>query len=243
MSQKVYRLENVYFKYENQNDYVIKNLNWQINFGEKWAVIGHSGCGKTSLLNILAGIFRPCSGNLFYEDEILNKPKLDIQIILQNYGLFDWKNVWQNIELTRKFIKNGKDLIKDEDIFAIIKDFNLLESYKKYPYQLSGGQKQRVALARAMITKPKVLLLDEPFSALDQITCEKLTDYYLRLVRESKMTSVMVTHHIKNAIDISDKIFLMKEDKSYEIFDLSLFDKNDLYQILRNKLKGRFYEK
>ncbi|WP_276864448.1 ATP-binding cassette domain-containing protein [Anaerococcus tetradius] len=241
MSDLLYDIRNLSFKYKNDNKYVIENLNWKIHRNERWAVIGQSGCGKTSLLKLLSGIDSSYEGQISFKDKPLKKPQMDIKIILQNYGLFDWKTVRQNIDLPRKFLKN-KMLIREEEIDAILEYFNLGELSDKYTYELSGGQKQRVALARAMITKPIVLLLDEPFSALDEITREKLKDYYTNLQKKHFITSILVSHQIDEALELSDKLLFLSKNKRYEFFDIDKYNRKEIYQILRDKLKEEINE-
>lgn len=241
MSDLLYDIRNLSFKYKNDNKYVIENLNWKIHRNERWAVIGQSGCGKTSLLKLLSGIESSYEGQISFKDQPLKKPQMDIKIILQNYGLFDWKTVRQNIDLPRKFLKN-KMLIRKEEVDAIIKYFNLGELSDKYTYELSGGQKQRVALARAMITKPIVLLLDEPFSALDEITRERLKDYYINLQKKHFITSILVSHQIDEALELSDRLLFLSKNKRYEFFEIDKYNRKEIYQILRDKLKEEIDE-
>lgn len=241
MSDLLYDIKNLSFRYKNESKYVIENLNWQIYKNERWAIIGHSGCGKSTLLNLLAGIYCDYQGEITYKNRSLTRPDVSIKIILQNYGLFDWKTVRQNIELPGKFLKN-KMVITKEEIDTIIEYFNLAEVKDKYTYELSGGQKQRVALARAMVTKPDVLLLDEPFSALDEITREKLKDYYISLLSKNTITSILVTHQIDEALEVSDKVLVLSPKRNYEFFDLSKFNKKEIYTLLRNKMKEDLYE-
>lgn len=241
MSDLLYDIRNLSFKYKNDSKYVIENLNWKIHRNERWAVIGQSGCGKTSLLKLLSGIDSSYEGEISFKDKPLKKPQMDIKIILQNYGLFDWKTVRQNIDLPRKFLKN-KMLIREEEIDAILEYFNLGELSDKYTYELSGGQKQRVALARAMITKPIVLLLDEPFSALDEITREKLKDYYTNLQKKHFITSILVSHQIDEALELSDRLLFLSKNKRYEFFEIDKYNRKEIYQILRDKLKEEIDE-
>lgn len=241
MSDLLYDIRNLSFKYKNDNKYVIENLNWKIHRNERWAVIGQSGCGKTSLLKLLSGIESSYEGQISFKDQPLKKPQMDIKIILQNYGLFDWKTVRQNIDLPRKFLKN-KMLIRKEEVDAIIKYFNLGELSDKYTYELSGGQKQRVVLARAMITKPIVLLLDEPFSALDEITRERLKDYYINLQKKHFITSILVSHQIDEALELSDRLLFLSKNKRYEFFEIDKYNRKEIYQILRDKLKEEIDE-
>lgn len=241
MSDLLYDIRNLSFKYKNDSKYVIENLNWKIHRNERWAVIGQSGCGKTSLLKLLSGIESSYEGQISFKDKPLKKPQMDIKIILQNYGLFDWKTVRQNIDLPRKFLKNNM-LIRKEEVDAIIKYFNLGELSDKYTYELSGGQKQRVALARAMITKPIVLLLDEPFSALDEITRERLKDYYINLQKKHFITSILVSHQIDEALELSDRLLFLSNNKRYEFFEIDKYNRKEIYQILRDKLKEEIDE-
>ncbi|WP_276880878.1 ATP-binding cassette domain-containing protein [Anaerococcus tetradius] len=241
MSDLLYDIRNLSFKYKNDNKYVIENLNWKIHRNERWAVIGQSGCGKTTLLKLLSGIDSSYEGQISFKDKPLKKPQMDIKIILQNYGLFDWKTVRQNIDLPRKFLKN-KMLIREEEVDAILEYFNLGELSDKYTYELSGGQKQRVALVRAMITKPIVLLLDEPFSALDEITRERLKDYYINLQKKHFITSILVSHQIDEALELSDKLLFLSKNKHYEFFDIDKYNRKEIYQILRDKLKEEINE-
>lgn len=241
MSDLLYDIRNLSFKYKNDSKYVIENLNWKIHRNERWAVIGQSGCGKTSLLKLLSGIESSYEGQISFKDQPLKKPQMDIKIILQNYGLFDWKTVRQNIDLPRKFLKN-KMLIRKEEVDAIIEYFNLGELSDKYTYELSGGQKQRVALARAMITKPIVLLLDEPFSALDEITRERLKDYYINLQKKYFITSILVSHQIDEALELSDRLLFLSKNKRYEFFEIDKYNRKEIYQILRDKLKEEIDE-
>ena len=198
----IYRVENLSYGYSKP---LFKNLSLEIKKGEQWAILGHSGCGKSTLLQILGGLIK--SEGVFFGDEKLSSPRPEIQIILQEYGLFPWKTVEQNVGLPLLFSGEKKIKIK-EKVNDILHEFGLEKYMENYPGELSGGQRQRVAIARAMITNPQVLLMDEPFSALDEFTREKLQNYVMDLARKNSITTVMVTHSIEEAVKMADRILL-----------------------------------
>lgn len=200
--KSIYRVENLSYGYSKP---LFKNLSLEIKKGEQWAILGHSGCGKSTLLQILGGLIK--SEGVFFGDEKLSSPRPEIQIILQEYGLFPWKTVEQNVGLPLLFSGEKKIKIK-EKVNDILHEFGLEKYMENYPGELSGGQRQRVAIARAMITSPQVLLMDEPFSALDEFTREKLQNYVMELARKNSITTVMVTHSIEEAVKMADRILL-----------------------------------
>ena len=200
--KSIYRVENLSYGYSKP---LFKDLSLEIKKGEQWAILGHSGCGKSTLLQILGGLIK--SEGVFFGDEKLSSPRPEIQIILQEYGLFLWKTVEQNVGLPLLFSGEKKIRIK-EKVSDILHEFGLEKYLRSYPGELSGGQRQRVAIARAMITNPQVLLMDEPFSALDEFTREKLQNYVMELAHKNNITTVMVTHSIEEAVKMADKILL-----------------------------------
>ena len=190
--------ENVVLRYarpDGGQQIVLDHVNLTIEQGERWAVIGPSGCGKSSLLHLLAGLAQPNSGEVVYQGQQLKKPHPEISVILQEYGLFPWKTVAQNVALPLLLQKRQKKEIK-ERTNDLLQMLQLGEHAKKYPAQLSGGQRQRIAIARALIAQPKVLLMDEPFSALDALTRENLQNTVLDLCEQQQLTLVIVTHSI-----------------------------------------------
>lgn len=187
---------------------VLKNLSIDIKDGEFVAVVGASGCGKTTLLNLIAGFDQPTEGKILLDGKIINNINTDCGMIFQQYALFPWKTVQQNIEFGLKMKKiskaNREKLIKDYISLVGLKGF---ENY--YPHQLSGGMKQRVSIARSLVTKPRVMLLDEPFAALDAMTRQILQEQLLRIYEIYKKTIVFITHSIDEALLLSSRIIVM----------------------------------
>ncbi|MGM9526324.1 MAG: ABC transporter ATP-binding protein [Peptococcaceae bacterium] len=190
---------------------VLDHISLQIEQGERWAVIGPSGCGKSSLLHLLAGLQRPVSGQVLYQGQPLVKPHGEISVILQEYGLFPWKTVEQNIALPLLLQKRSKTEIREKTA-QMLEQLQLAEHAGKFPAQLSGGQRQRIAIARALIAKPRVLLMDEPFSALDALTRETMQNIVLELCEQQNLTLVMVTHNIEEAIFLGQKIAVFSDN-------------------------------
>ena len=190
---------------------VLDHINLKIEQGERWAVIGPSGCGKSSMLHLLAGLQKPVSGDVLYQNQSLQKPHGEISVILQEYGLFPWKTVEQNVALPLVLQKKSKVEIKQRTA-ELLKQLQLEEHAKKFPAQLSGGQRQRIAIARALIAQPKVLLMDEPFSALDALTRETMQNIVLELCEQQNLTLVMVTHNIEEAIFLGQKIAVFSDN-------------------------------
>ncbi len=190
---------------------VLDHIDLKIEQGERWAVIGPSGCGKSSLLHLLAGLQNPISGQVLYNGQPLQKPHGEISVILQEYGLFPWKTVEQNIALPLVLQKRAKAEIKPR-VAELLYQLQLEEHAKKFPAQLSGGQRQRIAIARALIAQPKVLLMDEPFSALDALTRETMQNIVLELCEQQNLTLVMVTHNIEEAIFLGQKIAVFSDN-------------------------------
>lgn len=190
---------------------VLDHIQLNIAPGERWAVIGPSGCGKSSMLHLLAGLQSPTFGTVQYQDLLLTKPHKEISVILQEYGLFPWKTVEQNIALPLVLEKQPKSEIKRRTA-ELLEQLQLTEHGKKFPAQLSGGQRQRVAIARALIAQPKVLLMDEPFSALDALTRETMQNIVLELCEQQNLTLVLVTHNIEEAIFLGQKIAVFSDN-------------------------------
>ncbi len=205
-----------YIKFENINKYynnqhVLKDLDLTINKGDFVTLLGPSGCGKSTLLRCLAGLESITSGNILLDDENItfkNPRQRNIGMIFQQYSLFPTMTVYQNIAFGLKMKKENKKTI-DGLVKEALKLVQLEGSEKKFPSQLSGGEQQRVALARCIVTKPKVLLLDEPFSAIDAKLRKSLQRRIKDIHKELNMTCVFVTHDQEEAMTMSDVIHLM----------------------------------
>ena len=187
--------------------------------GETWAILGPSGCGKTTLLYLLAGLRQPTAGQISIEGEILQRPRPRSGLILQDYGLLPWSTVRQNVELglrVRKFYgEDGKhapvNFQPGNNVSYWLNRLGIDEVANKFPSQISGGQRQRTAIARTLALEPDLFLMDEPFSSLDAITRGDLQNLTLSLCSEQKLTLVIVTHAIEEAVGLGKKILLLGE--------------------------------
>jgi nitrate/nitrite transport system ATP-binding protein len=188
----------------------LKNIELQIRQGEFISLIGHSGCGKSTLLNIIAGLDRASIGGVVLEGREVNEPGPDRMVVFQNYSLLPWLTVRENIALAVDEVYQDKS---KGDRLAIVEEHidmvGLRQAANKRPSQLSGGMKQRVSIARALAIRPKLLLLDEPFGALDALTRGGLQEKLMKICNEHKLTCVMVTHDVDEALLLSDRIVML----------------------------------
>jgi nitrate/nitrite transport system ATP-binding protein len=202
---------------------VFEELWFSIEKGEFVCLIGHSGCGKTTILNILAGLDQSTKGVVLVDGAEIDGPSLDRAVIFQSHALMPWMSVMENIAFAVKSRWPGWSRAKIKaHCQTFIDTVNLTGSENKKPAQLSGGMKQRVGIARAMSIEPQILLMDEPFSALDALTRGSLQDEVLKIRAQTEQTSFMITHDIDEAILLADKILLMTngpEAKICEIVD------------------------
>jgi len=176
---------------------VLNSINFSVEEGEFVSVIGQSGCGKSTLLRIIAGLEKEFEGSI-----LLNRNNNSIAFIFQDLGLFPWMTVTQNLEFTNA---------SETEIETALKNVSLFDFKDSWLKELSGGMKQRLALARGLITKPKILLMDEPLRELDMITKEKLQAEIKELLRESNATTLLVTHDIEEAIYFSNRVIVLSE--------------------------------
>ncbi|HEY9301301.1 MAG TPA: nitrate ABC transporter ATP-binding protein, partial [Phormidium sp.] len=199
------------FPLPNGNSYVaLKNIELKIKQGEFISLIGHSGCGKSTLLNMIAGLDHPTRGGIILEGREVTKPGPDRMVVFQNYSLLPWLTVRQNIALAvNKVLKDKSASERKEIIEHHIDLVSLRPAADKRPGELSGGMKQRVAIGRALAIRPKLLLLDEPFGALDALTRGGLQEQLMQICEESKVTCVMVTHDVDEALLLSDRIVML----------------------------------
>ena len=189
---------------------VFDNINFELHRGEFVCIIGHSGCGKTTILNVLAGLEQPSGGHVFMDGREVSGPSLDRGVVFQSHALMPWLNVRENIAFAVK--SKWPDWSKAEIVSHVQKFIDLVHlqgAEDKKPAQLSGGMKQRVGIARAFAIQPKMLLLDEPFGALDALTRGNIQDELVEIVQQTHQTVFMITHDVDEAILLADKIFLM----------------------------------
>lgn len=188
----------------------LKGIDLQIKKGEFVSLIGHSGCGKSTLLNMIAGLDLPTEGLVTLEGKQITRPGPDRMVVFQNYSLLPWRSVRENIALAVDSVMQG---LSDDEKNALVEKHidmvGLRPHAEKSPTMLSGGQKQRVAIARALAIRPKLLLLDEPFGALDALTRGNLQEQLMQICQENQVTAVMVTHDVDEAVLLSDRIVML----------------------------------
>lgn len=200
---------------------VLENINLEVNEGEFVALLGPSGCGKTTLLTIIAGFQNADSGSISVDDKIVEKPGIDRAFVFQNYALFPWKNIRDNITFPMKRQKMQKAEIEKrlEELLAMA---DLKGKEKLYPHQLSGGMKQRVAVMRALACNPEVLLMDEPLGAIDFKMRQNLQEELEKIWMKNKITAVMVTHDVDEAVYMSDRVVVMSRNKGEILVDMKI---------------------
>nr|WP_221452224.1 ABC transporter ATP-binding protein [Bacillus benzoevorans] len=203
-------IEDVTYSYQQGKDPVLRRINWEIKEGEFHCLLGKSGCGKTTLLKLAAGLLSSDQGRIRLQGKEVVKPSPQCGFVFQTPNLLEWKTVMENmllpIKLKRKVTKEDKN--QALELLELVG----LESYReRYPLQLSGGQQSRVALARALIQKPSLLFLDEPFASLDAITREELQDDLLRMCHMHNITVLFITHDIAEAVYLSDVAAVMAQ--------------------------------
>jgi len=186
----------------------LENVSLEVENGETCAIIGPSGCGKSTLLLIISGLLQPSSGEVYIDGKAVKAPVRNAALILQDYGLFPWKTVYDNVALGLRIRKVDKDLER-ERVKELLEKFGLKRFEKYYPKHLSGGMRQRVAIARALAVEPEILLMDEPLSSLDALSREKMQNFLLNLWKETGTTVVLVTHSIEEAVFLGKKVVVL----------------------------------
>ncbi|MCG3760402.1 ABC transporter ATP-binding protein [Vibrio cincinnatiensis] len=209
-----------------QGEFVaLKNVNLPIQKGEFISLIGHSGCGKSTVLNLVAGLHTPTDGGVILEGREVSGPGPERAVVFQNHSLLPWLTVYQNVELAVKQIAQGrsKHWVREqvEHYLALIQ---LSHAADKKPDEISGGMKQRVGIARALALRPKVLLMDEPFGALDALTRARLQDALMDIQAELSNTIIMITHDVDEAVLLSDKIIMMTNGPAATIGEVLSID-------------------
>ncbi|HLP92192.1 MAG TPA: nitrate ABC transporter ATP-binding protein [Nostocaceae cyanobacterium] len=203
------------------NFVVLDNVNLTIHENEYISVIGHSGCGKSTLLKIIGGFQKPTSGSVRLEGREIRKPGADRMMVFQNYSLLPWLTVRENIRLAvDEVLKNANRAEKISIVNEHLAMVNLTAAADKYPDEISGGMKQRVGIARALAIRPKMLLMDEPFGALDALTRGKLQHQVLDIWENHRQAVMMITHDVDEAIYMSDRIILMTNGPSANIGEI-----------------------
>jgi nitrate/nitrite transport system ATP-binding protein len=207
--------------------HALAGVNLKIAKGEFVALIGHSGCGKSTLLNLIAGLLLPSSGTLICDNREIAKPGPDRGVVFQNHSLLPWLTCFENVHLAVERVFSAtetKAQLRDRTT-AALELVGMAHAANKRPSEISGGMKQRIGIARALAMEPKVLLMDEPFGALDALTRAKLQDELLGIVARTGSTVVMVTHDVDEAVLLSDRIVMMTNGPAAtigEVLDVKL---------------------
>ena len=206
--------------------HALREINLEVQRGEFVTLIGHSGCGKSTLLNLIAGLVRPTSGVLLCDEREIAEPGPERAVVFQNHSLLPWMTCFENVLLGVESVFGGRELKRKlmqrtDDALDLV---GMGHAMHKRPHEISGGMKQRVGIARALAMEPKVLLMDEPFGALDALTRAHLQDELLKIVARTQSTVVMVTHDVDEAVLLSDRIVMMTNGPAATIGEILSVD-------------------
>lgn len=217
---------------------VLDDINLKVREGEFICLIGHSGCGKSTLLNMVSGFNKPTNGVVWLQGQPITEPGPDRMMVFQNYCLLPWLNVFDNVYLGVDSVFPNKSQAEKR---AIVREHlamvGLTEAAEKKPSQISGGMKQRVAIARALAIRPQLLILDEPFGALDAITKEELQEELLQIWSDNQVTVLMITHDIDEALFLADRLVMMTNGPAAnigEILEIPFSRPRNRHRIMEN---------
>lgn len=251
-------IENVdkHFERDGASSQVLSHVNLDIERGEYISIIGHSGCGKSTVLNIVAGLLQASSGAVILDGREVHAPGPDRSLVFQNHSLLPWLTVYENVSLAvNKVFKSSKSKAeRHEWTLHNLEMVSMGHALHKRPSEISGGMKQRVGIARALAMQPKVLLLDEPFGALDALTRAHLQDEVMRIQGELRNTVMMITHDVDEAVLLSDRIVMMTNGPAATIGEILTIDlprprnrialaDDPLYNQYRHAVLSFLYEK
>lgn len=231
--KKILEVNNISKKYQSKEGEILalENISFDVSEGEFLSIIGPSGCGKSTLLSIISGLEKKLGGKVYIENEEINNISPKIGYMLQRDCLLEWRTILGNsmfgLEIKGKTCKEDKEYVEE-----LLKKYNLYEFKDKYPSELSGGMRQRAALIRTLAVKPKILLLDEAFSALDYQTRIMVTNDISSILRKENITAIMVTHDISEAISMSDRILVLTKRpgrvKNVHTIDFEMENRNPI---------------
>ena len=206
----ILKLKNINLTYHTlkSETHAIKDINLEIYDGEFVSIVGPSGCGKTTILSMISGLLKPTSGEILLENKVVSSVSTNVGYMFQRDNLFEWLNVKQNIMVGPK-INHYKNCLTNDNLTELITKYGLSGFEKAKPSELSGGMRQRVSLIRTLALNPKILLLDEPFSALDYQTRLSVQNDIHSIIKSEHKTAILVTHDISEAVCMSDKIIIL----------------------------------
>lgn len=216
-------IKNVCMKFGNSENAVLNEISLCIDPGEFVCIVGASGCGKSTLLNLIAGLLAPTSGEILLDGRKITGPGAERTVMFQEHGLYPWLNIIDNVKFGMKLSGVPREE-QEKRAVHYLKMVNLLE-YRNYPiHQISGGMQQRTALARALTMDSSILLMDEPFSALDKQTSNKLREELQRIWMETRRTILFITHSVEEAVYLGDRVVVLSADaeKSAHIIEINL---------------------
>ncbi len=239
----ILKIENLSLNYQSEigETQAIKDITLTVNKGEFIAIIGPSGCGKTTLLSIIAGLIKPTTGKIFLKGEEITKPSKSIGYMLQRDELFPWRTIEKNALLPLE-IKKIKDLSYKNSVIGLLEKYGLKDFLKAYPQEISGGMRQRVALIRTLASNPDLLLLDEPFSALDYQTRIAVCDDVYKIITTENKTAILVTHDISEAISMADRVIVLSS-RPAEIFNEHVYNPDKSLPPLKRREEKNFGKK
>mgnify|MGYP001476130472 FL=1 len=234
----IVKVENVGMAFETKKGsfVALKDVNLQIRTGEVVSLIGHSGCGKSTLLNLIAGLTLPTSGVMLCNGREIAGPGPERAVVFQNHSLLPWLNCFENVYLAVERVfsaRDGKEALRARTN-AALEMVHMGHAAQKLPHEISGGMKQRIGIARAFAMEPKILLMDEPFGALDALTRAALQDELIGVMAKTGATVVMVTHDVDEAVLLSDRVVMMTNGPAAtigEILDVKLTKPRDRLQL------------
>ncbi len=206
-----YKNVNFFYHTKDKEIQALKNTSFSVDKQEFSSLVGPSGCGKTTILSLSAGLLNQTEGEIFLDGKTLKKNDSRVGYMFQKDHLFEWRSIWKNITLGIEIKKPADREKKIEKAEMLLKKYDLYMFKNQHPHQLSGGMRQRVALIRTLVTEPDLLLLDEPFSALDFQTRLLLCDDVYNMIKSEKKTALLVTHDINEALSMSEKIIILSK--------------------------------
>lgn len=215
----------VEFPTKNGKFLAVDNVNLSMKKGEFVSIIGHSGCGKSTLLNVVAGLVKPSKGVVFLNDKVVDEPGVDRAVVFQDHSLLPWLTVEENVKMAVEKTAKGKS--KNEIKEWVLHNLELVQmshAAQKRPSELSGGMKQRVGISRAIAMNPDVLLMDEPFGALDALTRASLQDVVMEIQSRLNNTVMMITHDVDEAVLLADRVIMMTNGPAARIGEDLLVD-------------------
>ena len=221
----------------------LKNISFSVKNNEFISLVGNSGCGKSTILSIISGLLKPTGGKVYYNNKEISDTNSEVGYMLQHDHLFPWCNVMENVCIGLKIRKCDTEQNR-KNVMQLLDSYGLSDFSKSYPRELSGGMRQRAALIRTLALDPEVLLLDEPFSALDYQTRINVSNDISSIIRSKNKTAILVTHDISEAISLSDRVIVLsrRPARIKKVFKIDLDDTQDVHSRRRSPLFAKYFD-